>query len=373
VEIDRKRALAAIPPPNGKIILGCVFRHKPENYDACIGNPPYAQHHDIEKPWKNRTIDRLERQLGISLDRHCNLYIYFLCLGLLKTRRDGLVALVIPYEWVSRPAPAALREYIREKLWNVSVYRFQVPIFKDVLTTASITIIDKSHRDGHWAYYDITADHHVVARDGITDSKSGLFSYEDRGEIWALRGLSPGSQKIFTLTERQRVRFGLQKRDVVPCVTSLRSIPRSLRMLNQATFQKYFVGGNQKCWLIRSNAGPGNRSEALNAYLKRVPRKDRQTYTCKNQTPWFKYEIHPKPQILVSSGFTKFGPKVLVNSIGAQAVGSVVGIHSARKLPVRSAQTHLLGINFEQQIVAHAKSLKKIEIGQLNGILKKIL
>jgi hypothetical protein len=75
--------------------------------------------------------------------------------------------------------------------------------------------------------------------------------------------------------------------------------------------------------------------------------------------------------MLFSSGFTKYGPKVLVNSIGAFAIGSVWGIHSKTKLPVRRLQTYLLNINFEEQIVAHAKSLKKIEVKQLNTILNK--
>ena len=100
-----------------------------------------------------------------------------------------------------------------------------------------------------------------------------------------------------------------------------------------------------------------------------VPEEDRQTYTCKNQTPWFNFVPHPAPQLLVSSGFTKYGPKVLVNSMRAYAVGSVVGIHAKRTLPRRRLQDHLLGINFEKRVVAHAKTLKKLEVKQLNTVL----
>lgn len=103
VEIDRKRVAIAKPPANGKVIHGCVFRHDAADYDACIGNPPYARHHDIQTAWKERTVARLERELDVPLNKHCNLYVYFFCLGLLKSSEDGLVALVIPYEWVSGP------------------------------------------------------------------------------------------------------------------------------------------------------------------------------------------------------------------------------------------------------------------------------
>jgi hypothetical protein len=49
--------------------------------------------------------------LKFKLNELCNLYIYFMCLALIKTKKDGIVALVIPYEWVSRPSANALREY----------------------------------------------------------------------------------------------------------------------------------------------------------------------------------------------------------------------------------------------------------------------
>jgi len=367
VEIDKNRVARAKVPANGKIIHGCVFRHKDGDYDACIGNPPYARHHDIQSPWKERTVARLERELAVSLNKHCNLYIYFLCLALLKSCQDGLVALVIPYEWVSRPSAKALREYIQRQRWNVAVYRFQMPIFAGVMTTASVSIVDKSCREALWTYHDITPAYEVVQRRGVADSKSGVLDYAARGRIWGLRGLSPGSQKVFTLTDGERIRAGLSKRDVVPCVTSLRSVPGGVRMLSRAAFQKHFVEPGERCWLIRSDRN--RRSEALNAYLGAVPEKDRATYTCQNQDPWFNYAPHPVPQILFSSGFTKFGPKVLINTVCARAVGSVWGIHAKRKLPLRRLQAHLSAINFERQVVAHARKLKKVEVKQLNAVL----
>ncbi len=367
VEIDRTRVPSAKPPPNGKIIQSCVFQHNAADYDACIGNPPYARHHDIQTAWKGRTVARLERELNISIDKHCNLYIYFFCLALIKSSKKGLVALLIPYEWVSRPSARALREYIQRNHWNVAVYRFQMPIFEGVMTTASISIVDKATAEGRWKYYDITTAYEVVKRKGITDSRQGVLDYEKRGKLFGLRGLSPGSQKIFTLTEGERIRTGLDKRDVVPCVTTLRNVPPDLRSLSWAAFQKHFVQAGQKCWLIRSYED--KRSNTLNAYLESVPAKARQTYTCQNQTPWFNYSPHPVPKILFSSGFTAFGPKVLVNSARARAVGSVWGVHTKTALPLRRLQTYLLNMNFATRVVAHAKTLKKVEVKQLNAVL----
>jgi hypothetical protein len=368
VEIDKSRCLSVDLPKNAELIYDCAFKFSGRDYDACIGNPPYVRHHDIENPWKQETVERLERALGVKLDKHCNLYLYFLCLGLLKTRPDGLVSFVIPYEWVSRPSAKAVRDHIHRERWAVDVYRFQKPIFDGVLTTASVSIVDKRSRSGRWRFFDITPESTIVPRKGIADAKAGVLKYEDRGGIWALRGLSPGSQSIFTLTEGERIHHGLRMNDVVPCVTTLKHVPYDLKILNRSTFRKHFVETGARCWLIKSYGR--RRSATLDAYLESIPKTKRDNYTCSHQNPWFNYVPHPSPQILVSTGFTKFGPKVLLNSLSARAVGSVLGIHSKYQLPTRRIQKHLLNINFEERLVAHAKTLKKIEVKQMNSVLR---
>ncbi len=367
VEIDSRRSSETVLPNNCQLIHGCAFRHNGQDYDACIGNPPYVRHHYIESPWKEKTVVRIEKALGVTLKRNCNLYLYFLCLGLVKTHGKGLVAMVIPYEWVSRPSASPIREYIRTKKWNVKVYRFRERIFQGVLTTASVSIIDKGSTDGSWSFFDLDQGFKIIPRSGPTDSKEGVIGYEKRGSAWALRGLSPGTQKVFTLTEGERKHFGLKSTDVVPCVTTLREVPSSVRTLTHAAFKKHFIEAGGRCWLIKSYAK--KISATLKAYLEAVPAKLRDTWTCRNQRPWFQFLPHPTPQLLVGSGFTRFGPKVVINTVGARAVGSVWGVHSASRLPSRKLQQHLSGINIEKRVVAHASQLKKIEVKQLNALL----
>jgi hypothetical protein len=211
----------------------------------------------------------------------------------------------------------------------------------------------------------------VVARLAMAGSKRGVLKYAGRGEAWALRGLSPGSQKLFTLTEQERQNAGLTKQDVVPCVTTLKDVPRTLRVLSKTAFKKHFIDVDARCWLIKSFQK--KRSATLDAYLNSVPESARDTYTCRNQTPWFNYLPHPVPQMLFGSGFTKFGPKVLINSMGAHAVGSVWGIHCGNPLPKRKLQRYLLAMNFESRIVPHAKTLKKVEVKQLNSVLNRFM
>ena len=366
VEIDRTRAASALPPTNGRVIQGCVFRHSGSDYSACIGNPPYVRHHDVRSPWKEKTIAYLEGRLAVRLNHHSNLYLYFFCLALIKSRVDGLVALIIPYEWVSRPAFKPVRDYIRQQRWGVAVYRFEAHIFEGVMTTASITVIDKSKTRGRWKYYDITKKGRIKRRKDVAGSKAAL-DYEKRGKIWATRGLSPGSQKVFTLTESERKQFGLHKTDVVPCVTTLRHVPKSLRVLSRPAFKKHFIDAGEKCWLVRSDLD--ERSTRVNAYLESVPTEERATVTCATRELWFQFRMPSASSLLFSSGFTRFGPKILINSVNARCVGSVTGIHSGGEIAVRALQAYLLKINFEKRVVGHARLLKKVEIKQLNSVL----
>ena len=369
-EIDRRCQKLPKMPRNSIIRYGCAFDYPHNNYDACIGNPPYVRHHDIEPEWRENVVNYIRDELQISLNRSCNLFVYFMCLGLIKTKSNGLVALIVPYEWVSSPSVLPLRNYINNKGWGVHVYRFKDEIFDGVLTTASITVIDKNERVKRWKFYDIDTQFNVYPKRNMSGTNCSVLPYEERSKIWAMRGLSPGTQKVFTLTEGERIHFGLRKFDVSPCITTLRNISGDLRIFNETTFKKYFVDAGQKCWLIKSYK---SLSKSLNNYLDHVPKNLRETSTCRNQNPWYKYTPHPSPKILYGSGFTTFGPKFLINKVNAIAVGSVHGIHFKIKVSKKYLVEYLTEINFGKRVVSHAGVLKKVEVKQMNGILNKYL
>ena len=370
IEIDPSASEGAILPANARITTGCAFAAAKKGYDACIGNPPYVRHHDIEQPWKGRVAETIEDELGVTISGIGNLYLYFLCLALLRTKKDGLVAFIVPFEWVSRPSARSIRDLLGSKGWKVSIYRFDAAIFEGVLTTASITIIDKAETKGRWSYYDILEDLTVRPRNGISGSRLGLLPYSSRDKVWARRGISPGGQKTFTLTEDERLEAGLYKTDVWPCITSLKHLPADVSDLNDEAFQKYFVDAGRRCWLIKTTKE--KLSKRLRSYLKAIPKSDRETYACLHQTPWYNYESVPVPKLIFHSGFMKRGPKVAINSVGAQAVGCVYGVHSDEPtLPLRKLQGFLSDYNFESRIVAHAHTLRKVEVAQLNSVLSR--
>ncbi|WP_336984050.1 class I SAM-dependent methyltransferase [Acinetobacter soli] len=369
VEIDPNAITSHTHDCRVSVYNDCAFNLKDAEFDACIGNPPYVRHHDVESPWKEKTGKFLEHELKFRFNLHSNLFAYFIALGLIKTKNDGIVAQIIPYEWVSRPSYKGLRDLIGEKKWQVDIYCFQYPVFSGVLTTACITIIDKSKSNNKWNYYNINKNLEVTNRLGISGTGKEVLPYTNYTTIRTRRGISPGSQKIFTLTEGERIHNCLSKEDVEPCVTTLKGLPENIGILDQINFKKYYIDQGKRCWLIKSNSS--NISPNLQSYLDNVPEVLRQNYTCTHQHPWYNYELYVKPQILIHSGFRTYGPKILVNKIGAIAVGSVMAIHSDFDFKIDNLVNYLKEFNFEEHVVAHSNNLKKIEVRQLNSVINK--
>jgi len=374
-EIDPQRCKKATLPPNAIMVNQCAFSEAIDDADVCIGNPPFVRNQDLPSGWRQRVSTLLRERTGISLSGLANAWQYFFLLSLTTVKDDGLVSLVIPYEWVSRPSSKVLRDYIYSNGWAVSVYRLVDTTFDSVLTTSSITIVDKADRSGQWSFFEEKADGSYRALPSASGSIRGVLTYARRqdGTInapRAIRGLSPGTQKVLTLTEGERVRTGLRiGRDVVPCVTSLRSIPSSATELDTTTFNKYYRAAGQKCWLLRVDKP---LSSQLLAYLKQVPPSDYQTSTCLERERWWEFKMPEIPNLLMSQSFRGRFPKAVENTISARAVGGVCGIYNVSKKQSSKLSTGLDELDIRPRIVAHSNGLRKIEINQLNTLLTEL-
>lgn len=374
-EVDATRIPSLPLSPTVDIINNDAFSSDENDFDLCIGNPPYIRANRLDPDWREPAARKLEKSTGITFMRNANLFVYFLTLALLRTKDDGLVLQLVPYEWVSRPSAKPLRDYILQKGWHVSVYRFSEDVFDNVLTTASITVIDKSKTDRKWRYYQLSKNFDAIVEVlQPSGSKHKVLEYSERHEsAHALRGLSPGSQNIFTLNEHDRLFYGLAiGQDVSPCVTSLKHIPLELTNLTNEVFKQYYIDTGQKCWLIRSDKE--GISANLQAYIDSVGKESWSKFTtCTNRENWWKYRIHPIAPILVASGFCKFGPKIVKNTAHAVAVGSVYSVLAENLEYIQVLVEKLREKNFEAQVVGHSNNLKKIEIRQLNSVISTII
>ena len=178
-----------------------------EDADLCIGNPPFVRNQDLPSGWRARVSEMLRERTGIDISGLANAWQYFFLLALASVKPDGLCVLIIPFEWVSRPSVQALRDYIQTNGWNVEVYRLNDTTFPHVFTTSSITIVDKATNDGVWTYFQENEDGSFYQMLSPSGSSQGVIEYALASMVdWtgprAIRGLSPGTQKVFTLTEK---------------------------------------------------------------------------------------------------------------------------------------------------------------------------
>jgi hypothetical protein len=374
-EIDLSRCTADQLPPNATILHRCAFSDIIEDADVAIGNPPFVRNQDLPMGWRQKVTRQLEARSEVALSGLANAWQYFFLLSLVSLGPDGICALVIPYEWVSRPSATRIREFIRQQGWDVDVYRIPDATFGGVLTTSSITIVDKRSMTGNWRFFaeDGRGEFYQLASE--SGSPNGHLPYisaraATSGRARAMRGLSPGSQEIFTLTEAERARFGLiADEDVVRCVTTLRSMPEGVRELDDSAFNRLFRSTGQRCWLLRIDEPPGPR---LRAYLDSIPEMQYATSTCLERPIWWKFNMPEVPDLLVATSFKGPSPKICANKVGARAVGGVAGVFNIES-GVRDRFVALLaGLDIRDRVVAHANGLRKIEINQLNALLAHI-
>lgn len=368
-EVDKRRLPETPLPKNARITNADAFSKWSNDFGLCIGNPPYIRANRLDRKWRERVTKELEKRTGVRLLYTSNLFVLFMALALLRTNSNGLVIQLVPFEWVSRPSAKGLREFIQKNKWHVDVYRFNQAVFDRVLTTASIAIIDKSNTDGEWSYFQLDRDFSRTKIDHPSGSARNVLPHSDRHEFaHALRGLSPGSQEIFAITEHERLLHGLKlDEDVCPCITSLKPLPKEVQSLTTLIFKKYYVNAGERCWLIRSDKEL--LSHRLQDYLESVGDGWKKYSTCTERAKWWQFRIHPIHPLLMASGFNHFGPKIVKNAAKVVALGSVYSIYAKGLSRVRLLNDRLRKFNFEAQVVSHANNLKKIEIKQLNSVL----
>lgn len=369
-EVDTARCRQIRRAKNMRVLPKCAFSHQSQDADACVGNPPYVRNQDLPTGWRQMAAEEVLHRTGVSLSGLANAWQYFLMLALWSVKADGLVAQVLPFEWVSRPAAEPIRRYIEANGWSVDVYRLHDGIFAGVLTAASITIIDK--RGGpRWRFHDLNADGRIRHLASPTGAAAGVLRYtaaRDDELPRARRGLSPGTQRVLTLSEGERVHAGLHiRRDVVRCVTSLRLVPTELKQLTDDAFNRYYVATGAKCWLIRTDRDPSTR---LLDYLSALDEVSYQTATCLGRDEWWRFPMPLEvPQILIAQAFKGVSPKVVLNDVGAHAVGGVAGIYRIDRDEGLRIIDELPTLSLHDRVVPYAKQMRKLEINQINSLL----
>ena len=371
-EVDRARTGTGIDKPNVRLEFDCAFDAGLKyQFDLCIGNPPYARHHDIDPSWRRKAERVLSQTLPFVSDGRANTYVYFLWLALALTTEQGLVVLLLPREWLTRPASGRVREYILKQRWNVDAYQLGDETFERVLTTSSICVIDKASVGARWRLFKVEPASSGEWTQRPIRARARLLPYElsANGEA-AQRGLSPGNQKALLLTEGERLRFGLEiGRDVLAAVSSFRHLSEDQLALSEHLFRHAFVNRGRRCWLINPIGAP---SSALSAYLGQVREDLRSTATCRKRDHWWLFQLPPIAPVLYASGFVADAPKAFLNEVGAIHVGCIHGIFCSSKHRALAVLKALREHRFSPMVVPLSKGFKKLEVRQMNAFLNRL-
>lgn len=370
-EIDPNRIPPTLPP--GARIDHSDALDVTGLFDVAIGNPPYIRNQDIDAEWRSRAARLVEAESGIKPDLRMNLYAYFLWLALLRTQQDGLVAHIVPADWIVRPSTRRLRDFIDAHGWHVSVFFFSDPqhLFPRVKTSITLSIVDKAEASG-WQFYSVSRTMNVLPRSMRSSVGRAMQPFHTAARrttgLRASRGFSPGSQKVFVLTEGERIAHQISRSSVVPCITTMRGLPRGLKALSEDAFGKHFVRKNRRCWLLKTARAP--LSVAVTRWLVEAPESVQKNSTCGGRVPWYRFDSPPIPAVLYNSGFSRHGPLFLTNPIGARAVGAVHGIFDARNPRLLAAD--LRSVDFANSRFPHASRLFKVEISEMNLLLARL-
>lgn len=372
-ELDSRRIPVQSLPENAVILRSDAFAlSAPFDFDLAIGNPPYVRHHDLGDEWRAHISAWIKSRTGVRPSGWSNAYLYFFWLALIATASDGLVVYLVPFDWVSRPAAKSLRAYIADHGWKLDIYRFDQEPFETVLTTACVVVVDKRHSDAGASYFRIEQDNTISTLQSPTLSEHQPLAYKRSNEnAYARRGLSPGDQTVFLLTEEERIRHRLAiGRDVVRAVSTFRRVVCDQVTLTETFFNRNFVQAGKRCWLLNSTRVP---SAALTAYLNANGDRCKDNSTCRKRDEWWKFTMPAAPRILYSSGFRGTAPKSMINGVGAIAVGAVCGIYASSDVAARRIFNHIQDLDFATQVVAMSKGFTKVEVNQMNGVVQSLL
>ena len=76
------------------------------------------------------------------------------------------------------------------------------------------------------------------------------------------------------------------------------------------------------------------------------------------------------PTVIVASGFRGQRPKAVLNILGVRAVGGVSGVYRLSNAEARRLVRYIRSSDLSLRVVAHSTGFRKLEIGQLNTLVR---
>lgn len=350
-----------------------------EQYDAIVCNPPYGRFQSVER--RGEKLERLFRHTGLRWSGYTNLYTLFLLKSISQLSRRGRLAYLIPSEFLNSRYGGPVKRLLVEQGLLRAILRFEEDkkIFPNAVTTCCILLLDREEKSGADFYslkdlceltLPLTGGRHVPYGELDPEAKwRGLFCGERAGENGKLRplsdfctvsrGIATGANGFYCLSREQAERYGLDRRDLTPCVCRSAQIKGSV--FTEADFEELARSG-KPAYLLDVQREPDGR---LLAYLERGREQgvDRR-YIPARRKPWYSVE-QKEPAPIWASSACRGNIRFIRNLAGVKQLTTFHGLYMKEAF---SADTDLLFCTLLAPAVQNLLLSNRKEMG--NGLRK---
>lgn len=364
--------------------------------DRVVCNPPYSRHSAIARYQRMTIHAELERVFGVRFSRRTSLQALFVLRALELSSDDAWLAFITPSDWLDVNYGQEVKRCLLERAQVEALILLDTEhlFFDGARTTAVITLLRKGI-DGR-ATRMIRLGQALPKPDVVLDAVRGrrvdpVLTTEEvslgTGFKWARkrpkqrrglrlgevarihRGIATGANQYFCLTEDERVRIGIQRAELRPCLTSPKHFDQV--ELTQDVLDR--LPGNTRRWLVDCYDPDAEAAKnPLGTYLRRGRRLKVHTgYLVSRRKPWYSQEQRANAPI-VFTYLNKHRPRFLRNCARAVPLNNWLVIAPKDGLdaePLFSAlRTAMVHEQLREQARVYGGGLWKLEPSELARI-----
>lgn len=303
-------------------------------FDAIICNPPYNRFQMIDG--RKAIIENFNNRLGLKISGYTNQYILFLLKSIYQLNDNGRLAYIIPNEFLNCGYGYKVKKYLIENKLLYAIINFdsKLNIFENVMTTACIVLVKKEKLD-EVEFINISSINEfeeisINFFSSKINRKKMKYSDLNCREKWckyfnngkqikyknlvkfsifakAMRGIATGDNKYFVFNESKRLKFQLDERSLMPCITRSNDIKGcifSIDDFNELRFKDknvYVFDGT--LFRDENNENYIKLGTELGVHKK---------YLTRHRNPWYRMESKEAAPILVNV-FSRNSLKVVRN------------------------------------------------------------
>lgn len=335
----------------------------PETFDVVVANPPYIRQELLGNREKNKIRKRVESEYSrkvyvgdphrrdrsknvIVLDRQSDIYVYFCLHGLAMLKQGGMLGFITSNKWLEVGYGKPFQEFLLRNVKISYIIEFDRAVFPDAEVDTAIVILEKEKGEqarnentikfvrlkqktsieetlrilsmAEESYEDEKVRINVVKQGSLTSGKWNVYlrappvyqkianhpKMKPLGEIAKVfRGITTGYNDYFILNEEKAKEWGIEKRFLVPCVSSPKKL-KGLIVRPEDVNEYFFMVGEDEKVPIDSNAYKyiqyGERLEVeVTRGSQRGKRRLPELETVKNRKKWFSLPLLEVADILL--------------------------------------------------------------------------